>query len=102
MTNETTPRDVGLSEGLGAVAEDDALLEIGRKAIEDALIDWRDARCSEFTRRNGLVIREKDGTESSVIRFGPETALRIGLRAIAEHLKTPNVRAKPPKVGLSE
>jgi hypothetical protein len=34
-------------------------------------------------RNNGLVIKERDGTDSTVIRFGPEDALKIGLRAIA-------------------
>lgn len=63
------------------------LLEIGRKAIEDALIDWRDNRLSEFTRGNGLVVREKDGKDSSIIRFGPETALKIGMKAMGETLK---------------
>lgn len=74
-------------EILKSIAEDESLLEVGRKAVEDVLIDWRDSRLSELGRRNGLVIREKDGGESAVIRFGPETALRIGLLAIAEHLK---------------
>lgn len=60
------------------------LLEIGRKAIEDVLVDWRDNRLSEFLRGNGLVIREKDGSDSSIIRFGPETALRIGMKAMGQ------------------
>lgn len=68
------------------VASNDQLLEVGRKAIEDALIEWRDSRMSEPFRGNGLVVREKDGQSSDIIRFGPETALRIGLRAIADSL----------------
>jgi hypothetical protein len=62
------------------------LLEIGRKAIEDTLIEWRDNRLSEFTRGNGLVIRERNGKDSSMIRFGPETALRIGINAMWKSL----------------
>ena len=62
------------------------LLEIARKAIENKLIEWRDDRLSEHLRANGLVCREKDGSESSIIRFGPETAMRIGLKAIADHI----------------
>jgi len=46
---------------LDAVANDANLLEIGRKAVEDALIEWRDDRLSMPTRGNGLVICEKDG-----------------------------------------
>lgn len=78
-----------MSEGklagvLETISEDKELLEIGRRAIEDELVEWRNDRLSTFNRNNGLVIREKDGKESSVIRFGPEDALRIGLKAIAE------------------
>lgn len=68
-----------------ALAGNDELLEIGRKAIEDLLVEMRDSRM--FTiRGNGLVIREIDGSASNIIRLGPEQALRIGLQAIAEHL----------------
>jgi hypothetical protein len=70
------------------VADDDFLLEVARQAIEDALVDWRDDRLSELGRNNGLVIKERDGTSSDVIRFGAETAMRIGLKAIAEFLTT--------------
>lgn len=70
-----------------AIADNPALLEVGRTAIEDALVEWRDARLSELGRNNGLVIREKNGDPSSVIRFGPEGALRIGLQAIAKSLE---------------
>ncbi len=75
------------SKVLLAVAEDKKLLEIGRKAVEDALIDFRESRISQMLRGNGLVIREKDGTDSSMIRLGPEDGLRIGLKAIAAHLE---------------
>jgi len=68
------------------IAESPELLEVGRKAIEDTLIEWRDGRMSEIGRGNGLVIHEKNGSDSCVIRFGPEYALQIGLQAIADHL----------------
>lgn len=55
--------------------------EAARKAVEDVLIEFRDARISQL-RNNGLVIREKDGGASSIIRLGPEDAVRIGLEAI--------------------
>lgn len=70
---------------LKEIYDNPELLEVGRKAIEDALISFRDSRISVF-RNNGLVIREKDGKNSHVIRLGPEDALRIGLRAIEAHL----------------
>jgi hypothetical protein len=73
-------------EILDKIAGDKALLEVGRLAIEANLIEWRDNRLHEFGRNNGLVVKEKDGTDSTIIRFGPETALRIGMTAIAKHL----------------
>lgn len=59
----------------------DKCLEIGRKAIEDVLIEFRDSRIGQL-RNNGLVIKEYDGTDSHIIRLGPEDALRIGIKAM--------------------
>ena len=84
------------------VANDNKLLEVGRKAIEDTLIEWRDGRLSMFNRGNGLVIREKDGRDSHIIRFGPETALKIGLKAIAEALKSELLGDKIEKEGKDD
>lgn len=77
-----------MSAELRAIAADPALLNIGRKAVEDTLIDFRDRRISLLNRGNGLVARERDGGDSDVIRLGTEDALRIALRAIADHLDT--------------
>lgn len=77
----------GTISELRDLADNAELLEIGRKAIEDRLIEWRDNRLSTPFRGNGLVIRESDGEDSHIIRMGPEEALRIGLRAIADHLE---------------
>jgi hypothetical protein len=71
---------------LWKIINNDELLEIGRKAIEDVLVDYRDSRIFLPFRNNGLVIKERDGRHSDVIRMGPEGALRIGLRAIADYL----------------
>jgi len=71
---------------LESIAEDDRLLEIARKEIEDVLVKMRDGRLSMLNRNNGLVIRERDGKDSDIIRLGPEDAVRIGLQAIAKHL----------------
>jgi len=80
---------------INGIADDSELLEIGRKAVEDTLVDWRDNRLSMFNRHNGLVIREKDGKDSSIIRLGTEDALRIGLRAMAQHM---DIKARQEKV----
>ena len=58
--------------------------ETARQAVEKVLIEWRDTRISQPARGNGLVIREKDGTPSDVIRMGMETAMRIAVKAILE------------------
>lgn len=71
---------------LRKVAESPELLEIGRAAIEAVLIDYRESRISTLNRGNGLVVREKNGEKSSLIRLGPEDGLRIGLTAIADSL----------------
>lgn len=77
-----------LASQLREIAKDNELLwNVGRKAIEDTLIDFRDSRLSLLGRNNGLVIKEKDGTDSHIIRLGPENALSIGLEAIADHLE---------------
>lgn len=72
---------------LEKIADNTQLLGIARIAIERMLVEWRDERLSELGRNNGLVIREKDGKDSHIIRFGPETAVSIGLKAIAKYLK---------------
>lgn len=71
---------------LRRIADDPMVLEIGRRAIEDELIEWRDDGLQEMFRNNGLVVKSVDGMSSSIIRFGPEFALRIALIAIADSL----------------
>jgi len=78
---------------LKEIAESPELLEIGRKAIEDVLVEWRDGRMMEIPRRgDGFSIREKDSTPSDIIRFGPEFGLRIALREIAKRIAEPKVQ----------
>jgi hypothetical protein len=76
-----------IAEDIRALSEDTELLAVGRKAVEDVLVDFRDSRISLLGRGNGLVIRERDGRESAAIRLGTEDALRIALQAIAEGLE---------------
>lgn len=63
-----------------------ALIELGRSSIEAELLELRDSRIS-MLRNNGLVVKEKDGSHSSIIRLGPEDALTIGLTAIDKFIK---------------
>ena len=62
------------------------LLEVGRLAVEDAMVALRDNRVSVM-RNNGMVIKEYSGKNSDVIRMGTEDVLRIGLGAILEVIK---------------
>jgi hypothetical protein len=69
-----------------ALADNAELLEVGRRAVEDFLIELRDARIALIGRNNGLVVKERDSTTSDIIRMGPEDCVRIALKAIAERL----------------
>lgn len=82
------PKPCFSSRVLEKIADSPELLEVARSAIEEELVELRDARIGIILRGNGLVIREKDGTDSTIIRMGPETAVEIGLRAIAKYLST--------------
>jgi hypothetical protein len=74
----------GRLSALEALLTDESSLEVARSAIENTLIDFRDRRISIMGRGNGLVVREKDGTESSLMRLTVASALKIGLKAMAE------------------
>jgi hypothetical protein len=75
------------AKDLENLAKNEDLMEVGRKAIEDELVDWRDRRLSTLLRNNGFTIKEKNGKPSDIIRFGPEVGVDIALRAIAKHLR---------------
>lgn len=67
---------------ISEIYENDHLIEVGRKAVEDSLLHRRDARFSLLGYGNGLVVREKDGGESSIIRLSTGDAIVIALKAI--------------------
>ena len=76
------------SDVLREIAEDQqALWEVARAAIEDELIEWCDSRMFVL-RNNGFVIKEKDGEESSIIRFGPEVGVSGGNVTIGKGVVT--------------
>lgn len=62
-------------------------------AVEDTLVEFRDARIGVLNRGNGVVIRECDGTDSSIMRLGTRDALRIGIEAYLA--ATLNTESKP-------
>jgi len=57
-------------------------LEIGRKAVEDVLVDFRNSRIGLVGRGNGLVVAETNGKPSHIIRLTTESAIQIALEAI--------------------
>ena len=57
------------------------VIEVGRQAVEDFLIDLRDSHISTIC-GNGFVVREPDGSPSEVIRLRTDTGLRIALEAM--------------------
>ena len=60
---------------------DDEALTAAHKAVEDVLIDFRDNRISMLLAANGFVVRERDGSDSSIIRLGTREGLGIGIEA---------------------
>jgi len=66
------------------IAADKSLLNVGRCAVQNVLIQWRDSGICALNRGNGLVIKERCGHHSDLIRFGFEVGFRIALKAIAE------------------
>lgn len=87
-------RTTELASELRRLADDNNLIyDVARRSVEDALVDLRDSRISIIGRNNGLVIREKDGEESSTIRLGTDMAIAIALRSIADHIETEGTNA---------
>lgn len=58
--------------------------EVARLAVEDALVKLRDDRLSLLFRNNGLVIKERDGSDSGIIRLGFEGGLRVAISALLD------------------
>lgn len=80
----------------------EAPIDRAHVAIEDALLEWRDARRSQPFAGNGLVVRERDGTPSDIIRLRVPDALRIAVPVLLEDAE-PVIRAAcRAALGLAE
>lgn len=79
--------DPGLAARLDELADDPAAVAAAHREIQAVLVELRDSRFSLLGRGNGLVIRERDGTDSASIRMSTPEAVRVALRAIAGHLR---------------
>ena len=78
------------AEILRGLAEDPKALYAAHIALEDELVMMRDSRMWLGMPANGLVIRERDGSESDIIRIGTREAVRRALVAIADFLERDN------------
>jgi hypothetical protein len=81
-----------IAKALRELAEDPEALYAVRAGLEDMLVGMRDSRMfmgyGNRLPANGLVIREYDGSDSSVIRIGTREAVRHTLRLLADHLSS--------------
>lgn len=74
-----------ISKALRDIADSPEARERARLLIEKELVEWRDSGL--FTlRRNGLAIRNKDGSGSEIIRFGFEMGYSMALKAEADRI----------------
>lgn len=64
---------------------DEVALEVARKTVEDMLIEMRDS-CMFMIGGNGFVVRDKDGSESSIMRLSTAMGLAVGIKAYLEAL----------------
>ena len=77
---------VYLAIALRRLSEDPEALTAAHLALEDELIELRDAGLSVMGPANGLVVRYTDGTPSDAIRIPTRDAVRMALTALADHL----------------
>ncbi len=75
------------SEKVRSLADNPEALLAAHISLEDLLVDMRDSRMCLGMPANGLVIRERDGSDSVIIRIGTRDAVRFALIAIADHLE---------------
>lgn len=69
------------NEASVSIEIDDEALTAAHLAVEDQLIEMRDARLSVVGPRNGLVVNEKDGEPSPIMRLGTRQGLQVGIQA---------------------
>lgn len=75
-----------LAAALRELADSPEAKERARKLVEDELVAWRDSGMF-LLRRNGLAIRNKDGSGSEIIRFGFEMGWAMALKAEADRIE---------------
>jgi hypothetical protein len=73
----------------GEVVLDEGALTVAHVAVEDVLVELRDARIGVLGPANGFVVREWDGTPSGVMRLGTRAGLRIAIEAYLQAAPSP-------------
>lgn len=71
---------------------DQDALTAAHVAIEDVLIEMRNARMFVIHPANGFVVKERDGTPSDVMRLGTRMGLSIAIKA---YLTATSTKAAP-------
>lgn len=69
-----------------AAVTDPELIRAACVAIGQELVSLRDSRMSLVGSCTGLVIGERDGSRSEIVRMTIATAMEIGLKAMARSL----------------
>jgi len=77
--------DTELAAWCRKAAEDSVLLNVAHRRIEDVAIEMRDMGAFVI-RANGIVCRDFDSTDSSMIRISTPGAVALALQAIADYL----------------
>lgn len=72
---------------LRQLSEDPGVLKAMHQAMEDELIEWRDAGRFVFPCANGLSVSNRDGSLSGIIRIPTAMAARMMLEFAADHLE---------------
>lgn len=67
---------------------DEDALTLAHVAVEDELIEMRNAGISIIGPANGFVVREYDGTPSNIMRLGTRDGLRIAIKAYIEAMES--------------
>lgn len=74
------------ASALREILKDPEMMEIARLAVEDELMEWRDAM-RFVSNRNGFAILNRDGSPSNVIRLSTVMGLHTALNAMADRLE---------------
>jgi hypothetical protein len=65
---------------------DENALTAAHLAVEEILIDLRDSRIGIHGPGNGFIVKERDGSPSSIMRLGTRDGLRVAINAYLEAL----------------